>query len=190
MKAITLHQPFASLIALGVKTIETRSRPTKHRGLIAIHAAKTRRWMLDRPGNPRLIGDYIVDSDRAICRKTNLNGLDDPERCPLAFGGVVATANLVDCLLMVVTGDEGAIRTLDIDGDDSLWIVEPQTDNDVAQQGDLEQHEVTDQLMYGDFTPGRWAWLLDDIVPLDKPIPATGRQGLWNWEKPTPKEES
>lgn len=41
MKAITLTQPWATLVALGAKRIETRSWSTSYRGLIAIHAAKT-----------------------------------------------------------------------------------------------------------------------------------------------------
>lgn len=40
MKAISLWQPWASLIAAGVKSIETRGWPTNYRGQIAIHAAK------------------------------------------------------------------------------------------------------------------------------------------------------
>ncbi|MCR8633469.1 ASCH domain-containing protein [Paenibacillus radicis (ex Xue et al. 2023)] len=40
MKAITIIQPWATLISLGEKKFETRSWPTKHRGLIAIHAGK------------------------------------------------------------------------------------------------------------------------------------------------------
>ncbi len=40
MKAITILQPWASLIALGEKRFETRSWPTKHRGSLAIHAGK------------------------------------------------------------------------------------------------------------------------------------------------------
>lgn len=40
MKALTIRQPWASLIAVGVKTIENRSWGTKHRGPLAIHAAK------------------------------------------------------------------------------------------------------------------------------------------------------
>ena len=40
MKAISLHQPYASLIAYGIKTLETRSRAIHHRGEIAIHASK------------------------------------------------------------------------------------------------------------------------------------------------------
>lgn len=40
MKALSLWQPWASLMAVGAKKIETRSWPTSYRGLVAIHAAK------------------------------------------------------------------------------------------------------------------------------------------------------
>lgn len=40
MKGLTLWQPWASLLARGPKKHETRSWKTKHRGWIAIHAAK------------------------------------------------------------------------------------------------------------------------------------------------------
>lgn len=40
MKAITIIQPWATLIALGEKQFETRSWSTKHRGELAIHAGK------------------------------------------------------------------------------------------------------------------------------------------------------
>lgn len=40
MKALSLTQPWASLVALGAKQIETRSWSTAHRGELAIHAAK------------------------------------------------------------------------------------------------------------------------------------------------------
>lgn len=39
MKALTLWQPWASLVALGEKRIETRCWSTKHRGELAIHAS-------------------------------------------------------------------------------------------------------------------------------------------------------
>jgi hypothetical protein len=48
MKALSLWQPSASLIARGVKTIVTMLSATDHRGPIAIHAAKT----LDLAGSP------------------------------------------------------------------------------------------------------------------------------------------
>ena len=75
MKAITLHQPWASAIALGFKHYETRSWKTNYRGLIAIHAAKR---PLDNPS----FAKQFFDTDN------------------LPFGSVVAVADLVDCLPM------------------------------------------------------------------------------------------
>lgn len=46
IKAITLWEPWATLMAYGLKEIETRSWYTKHRGPLAIHAAK--RWHDDQ----------------------------------------------------------------------------------------------------------------------------------------------
>lgn len=40
MKGLSLWQPWASLMAVGAKRIETRSWSTDYRGLVAIHAAK------------------------------------------------------------------------------------------------------------------------------------------------------
>ena len=39
VRAITLHQPWATLMAKGLKKIETRSWYTAYRGLLVIHAA-------------------------------------------------------------------------------------------------------------------------------------------------------
>jgi activating signal cointegrator 1 len=41
MKALTIWEPWASLIAVGAKRYETRSWPTAYRGPIAIHAGRT-----------------------------------------------------------------------------------------------------------------------------------------------------
>jgi len=40
MKALSLWQPWASLVAIGAKKWETRSWPLRHKGMLAIHAAK------------------------------------------------------------------------------------------------------------------------------------------------------
>lgn len=34
----------------------------------------------------------------------------------------------------------------------------------------------------GDYTPGRSIWLLDRVKPFETPVPARGKQGLWNWD--------
>jgi hypothetical protein len=78
IKAISLWQPWASLMAAGVKRHETRHWDTKHRGPIAIHAAKT----LDLAGCPdRLCIDAF--------------GVSWPAQLPL--GAVVAIGQLVAC---------------------------------------------------------------------------------------------
>lgn len=41
MKGMSLWQPWATLVAIGAKSIETRSWSTPYRGWLAIHATKT-----------------------------------------------------------------------------------------------------------------------------------------------------
>ena len=43
IKAILLHQPWASLIPMGLKHFETRSWPTNYRGKLVICVAKKNR---------------------------------------------------------------------------------------------------------------------------------------------------
>lgn len=38
--------------------------------------------------------------------------------------------------------------------------------------------DQSDQLPFGDFTPGRWGWMLTDPRPCD-PVPCKGRQGVF-----------
>lgn len=40
------------------------------------------------------------------------------------------------------------------------------------------------ELAVGDWTPGRFAWKLEVVQVFEQPIPATGRQQLWDWELP------
>lgn len=171
VKALTLHQPWASLVALGHKTIETRSWATKHRGPIAIHAAASvPTWV-----RPLSIGGFEIDRD-------NPPGTDPayllrgpiawPYRLPL--GSVVATANLRDCITIGRCHDPYAPEVPDL----ALAVAWP-GDRAWHVVGDTAA-DVTDQLPFGDYSPGRWAWMLDDIKPCD-PVPARGRQGLWEW---------
>lgn len=45
MKALTISQPFASLIASGEKWVENRTWETKYRGPLAIHAGKGTQYL-------------------------------------------------------------------------------------------------------------------------------------------------
>ena len=35
---------------------------------------------------------------------------------------------------------------------------------------------------FGDYSPGRYAWKLEDARRLEEPIAVAGKQGLWDWE--------
>lgn len=46
----------------------------------------------------------------------------------------------------------------------------------------LIKKQHPDEYAFGDFTPGRYAWVMMNPVLFESPIPARGKQGLWNWE--------
>ena len=82
MKAISLKQPWASMIAHGRKTIETRKWPTKFRGDILIVSSK----------NPRIAG---FPSGMALCIVTIINcrtmvKTDEAAACCELYSGAYA----------------------------------------------------------------------------------------------------
>jgi activating signal cointegrator 1 len=89
VKAVSLHQPWASAIALGFKRIETRSWGLRYRGPLLIHAAQT------------VVERSVVRSQHELWSKvlapTQGRSAED---CFLAlpFGYFVAVADLVDCV--------------------------------------------------------------------------------------------
>jgi activating signal cointegrator 1 len=130
---ITLWQPWASLIALGEKKIETRSWPVhkNYRGPLAIHAsAKVPGWARELWG-----------------QEPFLSALKEQATVPV--GAIIAVCNLTDCVR--ITREY--------------------------------RYTLTDQeLAFGDYTPGRYAWILKDVHVLKAPIQIKGRQGLWSWD--------
>lgn len=76
------------------------------------------------------------------------------------FGKVVATAKLAGCEKII-------------------------SDEKYHHMACLESgKDVTvNEYHFGDYTPGRYAWILEDVQSLKEPIPAKGMQGLWNWEE-------
>jgi hypothetical protein len=38
--------------------------------------------------------------------------------------------------------------------------------------------------IFGDYRPGRYAWHVELVQRFVEPIPAIGKQGLWNWQPP------
>lgn len=131
MKVLSLTEPYATLIKLGKKKIETRSFKTNYRGELYIHASSTKipkEWK-----NNKELMNLVKDS-------------------VLNFGYSILKCKLVDCVYM----DEEFL--------------------DKIKKDKLEY-------LVGDYKPGRYAWILDDIEVLDKPIFAKGKLGIWNYQE-------
>lgn len=42
---------------------------------------------------------------------------------------------------------------------------------------------ASEELIVGDYTIGRYAWKLENVRMLDNPVPAKGKQRLWEWKE-------
>lgn len=89
MKALTLWQPWASLVTIGEKRVETRSWATSYRGPLAIHAsAKTPPLWL---GASRHTDEFRTElADVLLCRTEAVEAMT--RRLPL--GSVLCIAKL------------------------------------------------------------------------------------------------
>ncbi len=150
MKGISLWQPWASLIALGKKRVETRSwRPPQALvgQRIAIHASARPVDQLARELLFRAGVDPGMDLPRgAIVATARLWGVWKSSREPIQ--GIVPPRGM-SFLAEVLTSE----RHRDLPTDDL-------------------------ELALGDWSPGRCFWALDEVRPMD-PVPCRGMQGLW-----------
>lgn len=159
MRALTLWQPYASLVASGIKPVENRTWPVPStvaqfiHGItyvpddegwlvavpevrIAIHAAKTDTD--NDPTIPKMAWDALGDV---------IGGAPPPR------GVLLATVALRDCHKAFMCLDEST-------GDlCSPWAGWRRPDRPFQAY---------------------WHWTFADPVALDEPIPMRGRQGLWN----------
>lgn len=165
---LSLHQPWASLIAIGAKRYETRSWPAP-RALtgrrIAIHAAKT------------------TTSLRQLCDEGVEGGWEH---------GVIGDFQVGYCVR-----DEGEGRpgdTFIVEHSGSTW---PRVHNETLPLGAIvaiatlhsilgtsseaalwRTHGLETERPYGDWSPGRWAWRLTDVQALPEPVVFVGGQGF------------
>lgn len=170
MKAIVIRQPWATLVMLGVKTIETRGfppngpmRPDGVRGLpglaiergerIAIVAgakAPEQGLRLGAAG-PIVTAEYLVDGGLLL-------ELCNEQSWPLPLGSVLGTVRVDDALPIV--RDWSPVREAEIHlGPAGLVTI-------YHDWCDWQGTDASDQLPLGDFTEGRWGWLLSDPQPV------------------------
>ncbi len=157
MKTLTLTQPWATLVAIGAKRIETRSWATNYRGPLAIHAAKG--WKRE---DRELLCPYGAASNPFVDALYHHYALDN-DLIPLLDnqrGKVIATCTLRTCFRF---GEKPVYPDLD------RGVVDP-----------IREPELS----FGNFAPGRCGWMLTDVVMLPEPIPAKGALGLWEWSPP------
>lgn len=138
MKIISLWQPWASLVALGLKQNKTRSWYTKYHGPLGIHASKK-----IVPFH-KLFNELTFEQRNYIMQKI-CGAYGDYDKMP---GSIIAVSNLIDVVTV-----EKVIPEL-------TWL----------------------ERACGDYSPGRFAWRLKDIVHLEEPIPAKGHQQLWEFD--------
>ena len=126
LRVVSLWQPWATGMALNFKRNETRGFATKHRGELAIQAAK--RWGPEQ---------------RAFAAEMRARGILPWDSLP--FGAIVAVVDVVD-----------------------VWPTGPNA------------HLVCDEeLAWGDYSPGRYAWATNNLRRLREPVPCAGQQGMW-----------
>lgn len=163
-KGVTLWQPWASMIAQGHKTIETRSWPTRHRGTLAIHAARRL-----EDGH---VHDVLASEAFSMLGRSRQHLLLDAltgTRYPL--GCIVATCQVVACLRIEQVTEEAQVATV--------------VETEMPAETRLLPPPGTIEHALGDYRPGRYAWILEDVHALTQPVPCRGAQGLWDVDAQT-----
>jgi activating signal cointegrator 1 len=137
---LSLHQPWASLMSLGVKRCETRSWLTNYRGLVAIHAAKKWDQELRETCHSDPFAEALFGDDKFA--KTE----DLPRGCFVALG------KLRHCL-------------------------------STTEHFRLIPSDETHEYYFGNYDPGRFMWVFDEIWKLSAPVYTPGHQGLWRLDE-------
>jgi len=157
VKAISLWQPWASLLVCGAKRVETRGWPIKYRGPLAVHA--TKRWD----------GELAALCETEPFLSALLANVADSESwrpADLPRGAVVGRVYVADCFPA-----ECVIRDAIDDGPEVLG-------GDAALVRKLVIGST--EHAFGDYTAGRFAWLTHSPLRLEEPVPWAGCLGLFD----------
>jgi hypothetical protein len=153
IKALTISQPYAELIASGQKFVENRHWPTNYRGLLAIHAGKGMQY------------------------------LDKEEIKRYDTGCIVAIAELIACLplrWMQSHARIGGGHTLveSIRFGESLEFASAKDYHAKIGRMASDAGITIQKTIEHEHAEGPHCWILQNIRRI-KPIPCKGAQGLW-----------
>lgn len=133
VETLSLLQPWASLVVMGLKKIETRSWQTAYRGPLLIHASLGRKGKVLAAELP--LAKYI------------------PDFATLPFGAIIGQVELEEIVpveQLFYSPEKLAALTLE-------------------------------EKAFGDYTKGRYAWLLSAPVMYEEVIPVKGGLGIWKY---------
>lgn len=161
MKALTLHQPWASLVACGRKKHETRSWPPPSTSIgteIAIHAGK--KPMVRLHSNIQLLKNANLTEE----------GLRD------TYGCIIATAYLCGAFRVA------ALKEHSVTGQ-PVAIVQPGSEMGIFDSYYYGGEKAVTGDDKGNWETGRWIWCFRGCYtpPLTEDyVPCRGLQKLWN----------
>lgn len=137
LRALSLTQPWATLVSIGAKTIETRSWKTDYRGPLAIHASKA---------FPAWAQELCFANSRFVeaLRTVKIATPEDLSLLPRGF--ILGVTTLVDCI---------------------------RTSSEQRPRIGSAEYE------FGDYSNGRWMWMLGEAIAFPTPIPCGGLLGVW-----------
>jgi len=160
MKAITLYNPHAVLMASFEKRIETRPRRWKYCGPVAIHSGLSGAC------------DYLSDEEPF---KSVLAKCGYPHWSCMPFGCVLAVGQMIGSV------ESEYLQTVETEERPRAY-----TNGGML---DIPYHFTAQEQAFGNYNPGRFCYIFSSMRRLREPIPAKGHQGIWEWEPPANLEE-
>lgn len=167
MMCLSLWQPWATLLVSGKKRVETRSWHIAYRGPLLIHASK--QWDAD--------SRHVARQEPFQSALRELGLLEGPGKDAfgipfltrlkaLPLGAIVGRVDVADCFRTAeVVAVDGSVLSLPRVGTNprkrELWI-------------------TGQEQAFGDYSPGRFAFLCANPVAFAEPISYRGSQGLFN----------
>lgn len=179
MKAITLTEPWASLFALGCKTIETRDWATRERGWFAIHSAKGFPGYAQDFAVTHAVQSCMLDARSRLARESRaLSWLDTwMSTGRFAHSHVIGVAYLAHCeethKVFDVTGQTSDLSRVTVM--DALSWPTP-----ARRQVPKHEQKFGDYRARGDKGKSRYAFWATHFVPLAEPVPRNGKLGFWD----------
>lgn len=131
MRVLTLIQPWATLVILGEKQIETRSWSTNIRGTIAIHAGKkVDKKVFSDPLYSEVLSNYGITAQNIIT------------------SAIIGTCEIVD----------------------------------VKQTELLKPYITEKEINFGDYSPNRYGWILNNVKSIEPIYNVKGMLGFWTYD--------